>query len=877
MELRSLLNKLDNLHEQQFMTELESLMEKVGLRLADLTAAVRGITNDDERAAKIGEFARQYNFPGLFDPMSGKFVNADGKFAWFGGYESEVRQLAAKGLIPDAAKTTAVLGLMGQDEKVAKPTSQAAERLYLQIDKADELIKKAIEMPVSEGIAVSLLKEFGINTNLLEAITPEEHQLINKTRKDIEPLLKSGDGDAIEYKANYDNYIRMRNELIARIKALIEEIKKQPAPSQRAGQSTTTNESNLHESKQLLVELELTDKGRRAGAKIFEPSLTGYLSPQQSQHNLNMLQKGYARYTAGDHIGQNIRDIFNAPTLGGMDKLQAYLSSRGDRNTSYEKELAKLRGQTQAYNQSSQAGNLRNAVKAVTGYEISKENPFGNITPGDLIGSLGGGIGLYNAGAKLATKIGLPKLAGGLTTSLAAPVAIAHATEPENGQRVNPQPGGRKDPKIKAFQDEVLLTDKKAFPKHGADGIMGPEVRAAIEKYPDLAKKHGLLAATTTTGPNQAPAAADSQTSTASAGNLSQADQVYQGADTTPTTSFQSDQNLLIDPNSVQTMVAQISNTPELSPDQVLALADKLKIDAAVAESEDLSRMLKLSGLNEVAGVVPSIFGAVERNVIRYGGEIWRRTGNTWKSASGKTKPAEKMDRLLAKKEFKPSPGGTPMGRVDSVKNVASMRANAAVDSMVRDAIKKRAIASADDIASKLPEAAKTGFRGFLSTLAGLGGKFVQLLKNPKFLALLAVLAALGYFIGTRTNRNDPNGPNGPAVTPQPGPAPTTTDAEEKKREEERRRKLGELNELLKRLYGGWPTDAETAAAIQAGVAVGGSAPQGFNPAGNSQQVSTQPGNAGYVSPINADTQREIARAERDGVLPPGSAEKKTQ
>ena len=141
MDLRSLINKLDAIEQAKLLLESEELLEKVGLRLDDYTSAVRGITNADERAAKIGEFARQYNFAGLFDPITGKFVNADGKFAWFGGYESEVKQLAAKGLIPDAAKTTAVLGIMGQDEKVAKPTSQSAEALYKQIDDFLKIIK----------------------------------------------------------------------------------------------------------------------------------------------------------------------------------------------------------------------------------------------------------------------------------------------------------------------------------------------------------------------------------------------------------------------------------------------------------------------------------------------------------------------------------------------------------------------------------------------------------------------------------------------------------------------------------------------------------------------------------------------------------------
>ena len=931
MDLRSVLDKLDDIKRQHFLAEVEDLMEKVGLRLADYTAAVRGITNDDERAAKIGEIARQYNFPGLFDPISGKFVNADGKFAWFGGYESEVRQLAAKGLIPDAAKTTAVLGMMGQDEKIAKPTSQTAEKLYQQIDKADELIKKALEAPVKEGLAESLLKEFGINTNLLEAITPEEHQLINKTRKDIEPLLKAGDGDAVEYKANYENYIRMRNELIAKINALIEAIKKMPAPKasapaqgERSGSTATAKESAEYDNNKLLLELSLTPAGQKAGAKIYQPDWKGYLSPEQVQHNLNLLKKGYVKMDWTDHAGKMGKDWANMATFGLADKGAAFVSSLGDKNTSYEKELNKYRSADAAYNASPDALNLRTAANAV-GVKIDPKNAIGNTTIGDIAGLVGPGIAttLFNVGSKVATKLGLNTagklVTGGATVAAGAEVAT-RIGEPQTPVRPQPAPGpkpsGRKDPKVLAFQNEILKTDKKAFPRYGNDGIMGPETQGYVDKYPEIAKKYGLAVtpqkvATTDTNP------ADTNTSDKADGaadvNQSAGQTVVPSSDTQVAAADQ------VNPNVVTAELTKLGVKDSITPDQILALAGALGISEAesVAESAEFSDILRLAGVSEAVspgsaynwlrGIVgggakadaaaASTVSRAERpagtSVLNRGSEetgtVFRQNGITWREQSNGTwigkdkngkeliRSAEEIGARRGKADGRMSPGGNKSGTaVDNPANIAAQRATNTVDDMVRGSVQSgaddaaRAVVkgTADDAAagvSKLVADAGKG-QGLLYNIGKLGGRFARLVKNNKFLTLLAVLAGLGIYLATSDNTdpvkpqpgpNGPVGPNGPAENP-----------EDKKREEERKRQLGELNELLKRLYGGWPTDAETAAAIQAGVAVGGTAPEGFKPGGG---VATQPavGSQGQtVADIGDATTKELINR---GLLPGGS------
>ena len=189
MDLRSLIDKLDAIEQTRILTESEELMERVGLRLQDIEQAVGRELDGNKRAAIIGDFARKFGYAGLFDPVSGKFVNKDGKFASFGAYQSEVEQLEDEGLIPNSAKTDALLGFMGKDEKAAKPTAFARADLFGSIDKADGLLDKALDgILESKGIANSLLAEFGINTHLLEAITPEEHQFLKKTVKDAETI-----------------------------------------------------------------------------------------------------------------------------------------------------------------------------------------------------------------------------------------------------------------------------------------------------------------------------------------------------------------------------------------------------------------------------------------------------------------------------------------------------------------------------------------------------------------------------------------------------------------------------------------------------------------------------------------------------------------
>ena len=986
MDLRSLINKLDAIEQTRILTESEELMERVGLRLQDIEQAVGRELDGNKRAAIIGDFARKFGYAGLFDPVSGKFVNKDGRFASFGAYQSEVEQLEDEGLIPNSAKTDALLGFMGKDEKAAKPTAFARADLFGSIDKADGLLDKALDgILESKGIANSLLAEFGINTHLLEAITPEEHQFLKKTVKDAETIKHKADASNLITRYNKE-YVPARNRLIKQIQTVIASIKPAakstaaPAAADRSGSSVTANES-LENNLDLLLELSLTPQGQKAGAKLFEPSATGYLDPKQVQHNLALLKKGHAKLDWNDHVGKTVKDWANMATFDMADRVAAAASSAFDPKTTYAKEREKQKAIDQAYNQDPNALNLRTAASA-TGYNIDASNPIGNMTAGDVLGLLGpsGVTAVFNVGSKVATRLGLGT-AGKLTTGAATVLGTDLATKQidnlagvgQDNRPVNPQPVGF-NKNIKAFQDEVLKTDKKAFPKFGPDGKMGGEVRAAIAKYPEIAKKYGLVKATATTtqtvpdriepgqnarddllarnqvGNNQAGTdvnqsarqdAVRTDNTQVAAAAPERGAYLPPGADSTaqsqvaaPGSTAQSqvaaaDQ---IDPAQVQTAVAQLGIKDQISPDQLLALADKLGIkdgeqvaDAgsnasnatantitgpnmsggrsnssttsagggdgglvqgttATAESLELNRILALSGLTEdydidegrldggmkfASWVIDSMIASGPK------GQRLAKLANEPLASKAATAGELRAARKMAK-EIEARGPASAVAKTDAAASNVAKTADDAAGAVAKTAddaagaVAKTADDAAkvvpkvaDDAVSKLTSQAAKG-EGLLYNVGKLGGRFVRLVKNNKFVSLLAALAALGIalYVANKDNKVDPVNthpvvpvdgkcPAGYKLSkdgktcekdtgPAPGPAVDP-------KEEERKRQLADLEKLLAQLYGGWPTDPETAETIKAGIAAGAKAPAGFTEGG----VQTQP--AGVTSSSGSD------------------------
>ena len=625
MDLRSLINKLDAIEQAKLLLESEELMERVGLRLQDIEQAAGRELDDTKRAAIIGDFARKFGYAGLFDPNTGKFVNKDGRFASFGAYQSEVEQLEDEGLIPNSAKTSALLGFLGKDEKASKPTAFARADLFGAIDKADGLLDKALAESVTmssnvlegKSIASALLAEFGLNTTILEAITPEEHQFLKKTVKDAESIKHKADAIALITRYNKE-YIPARDRLIAEIKKIIAAMAPAAAPAARApGQSASESVSSNY--KKPIFELKAT----KPGITIHQPNFLGYLSPEKAKHNADMLRTGKAELEPSDHVGQNVADLANGLTFGFADKAAAYLDSVAT-GTKYDDQLAKYKGGTDAYNKDKNALNVRNAAGAL-GYEIDKDNMLGNITPGDLL-SLFGGAGLIRAGAKGAAKVGGGKVAqtaAGLGTGVVAPVAAALTIgNPEEAKKAAK---GMDSNTIKAMQADLVKAKanlgKFGPDKNGVDGKLGKLTLAAMAdpKYSDIVQKYikpssaPAAAAPAAAVPAEAPAAAAAAPASAeapaavaapAAAPIRRSDGsngAYPASATVASApeldSFVQDPS--ITPQVVKAALAKVGVTGNsITPEQLLALATSLGI-SEVAESTELDRIRKLSGLSE--------------------------------------------------------------------------------------------------------------------------------------------------------------------------------------------------------------------------------------------------------------------------------------
>jgi hypothetical protein len=918
MDLRSLIDKLDTIEQKKLLLESEELMERVGLRLQDIEQAVGRELDGDKRAAIIGDFARKYGYAGLFDPVSGKFVNKDGKFASFGAYQSEVEQLEDEGLIPNSAKTDALLGFMGKNEKEAKPKAFARADLMGAIDKADGLLDKALTGITAESTSISksLLEEFGIDTRILEAITPEEHQFLKKTVKDAEPIKHKADANNLITRYNKE-YVPARNRLIKQIQALIAAIKPaakatSPAPANPAERKgSAASESLENNDSEMLMELSLTPQGKKAGAKLFEPDWKGYLSPDQVKHNLALLKKGHAKLDWSDHLNKTVKDWANMATFDLADKAQAAASSMFDPNTTYKKEREKQQAADRAYNLDPNALNLRTAANAV-GWKMDPNNPAGNMTAGDILGLVGPGAitSMFKVGMKGAQKLGMGKV-GQFVTGTGAVVATQKAVDqidkaagvdphpdnvPSNGpQPPNPQPVDntklKYDEEVKKIQDYLVAqygSAKNILPRFGADGKLGKETQDAIAR----AKKDGKL-----TADGKIPSTPD-QSNAETARLQRQNDAGTSASSTDPTTATNAMADL--SPQVIQDHLKKLGVTGnQITPEQLLALADALGIkdgeevaDAsaganssnatanttggpnmsgsqaaptvmagggdgsfvqgttATAESLDLSRILKLSGLYEDDDLEEDRIGGgmkfaswVIDQMIASGprGQRLAKLANeplASKVASpGELRAARKMASDIERAGQKGT-SAAEKGVANTEKGVANAEKGVAnAEKGVADA-EKVLPKVGDDAVSKLTADAAKG-EGLLYQVGKLGGRFVRLIKNSRFLKILAVLAALGIgvYLATRDNKDDPQPQPGPGPGPGPAPGPAPVNPQVDPKEEERKKQLADLEKLLAQLYGGWPTDPETAETIKAAVAIGAKAPEGFTEGG----VQTQP------------------------------------
>jgi hypothetical protein len=261
MDLKILLAKLDkldnrqvlmensNIREEILSTELQllkesysALMERVHKRELD---ALKAINSQDQRRKLLGALATKHGYPGLFDPVTGKWVDSSGDFAWFGPYQSEVEQMERDGLVPPEAHTSAFYGLMGKDHDTALAGSNINATKFEMVDGADEIIDKAnqskgaMDESASKGsIAKALTEGFGYSFKpLAESISTTEHLRLKGYIEKLNSTEYKSDKDVQSIIFKYQEYVKYRDLLIAkidealtRLKARMQAIKNTPAP-----------------------------------------------------------------------------------------------------------------------------------------------------------------------------------------------------------------------------------------------------------------------------------------------------------------------------------------------------------------------------------------------------------------------------------------------------------------------------------------------------------------------------------------------------------------------------------------------------------------------------------------------------------------------
>jgi len=261
MDLKILLAKLDkldnrqvlmessNIREEILSTELQllkesysALMERVHKRELD---ALKDVNSQDQRRKLLGALATKHGYPGLFDPVTGKWVDSSGDFAWFGPYQSEVEQMERDGLVPPEAHTSAFYGLMGKDHDTALAGSNINATKFEMVDGADEIIDKAnqskgaMDESASKGsIAKALTEGFGYSFKpLAESISTTEHLRLKGYIEKLNSTEYKSDKDVQSILFKYQEYVKYRELLIAkidealvRLKARMQAIKNTPAP-----------------------------------------------------------------------------------------------------------------------------------------------------------------------------------------------------------------------------------------------------------------------------------------------------------------------------------------------------------------------------------------------------------------------------------------------------------------------------------------------------------------------------------------------------------------------------------------------------------------------------------------------------------------------
>jgi hypothetical protein len=128
MDLKSLIAKMDAIEQ---LDEVR-WQDKSKITLKDVQTTAQGAPDENARKQALATLARDNGLPGLYDPMSGDYVDNTGKTPFSGTAPMDVdQQLAGMGLLPGRATTSTMLGrTFGQTSRERDAALQGTSQKY---------------------------------------------------------------------------------------------------------------------------------------------------------------------------------------------------------------------------------------------------------------------------------------------------------------------------------------------------------------------------------------------------------------------------------------------------------------------------------------------------------------------------------------------------------------------------------------------------------------------------------------------------------------------------------------------------------------------------------------------------------------------------
>lgn len=878
MDFRSLIGKLEQIEQKQLLQESASvadqvlssdleilkeayinLMERLNYKI---NRAAAKIDNEEERKKFLGNAAAKNGYPGLFDPVTGKFVDNKGEFAWFGAYKSEVEQMERDGLIPQAARTEALLGFMGKDQATAYGNSKQVADKDEMVDIATDIMAKGRQSwdPTASGsisvkeakrgtLAQSITESFGYTfEQIVESITREEH----KQLKDIIGKLKGieGDPDVTRLMNSYGEYVRIRGIIIAKIEAILKEL-----ATLRAAKPTTV----VKESREML----------REEIYIFGNEETNEYSALKLYYDSNNNLVEYGIKDLGQDASDASRGAAKALTFGYSDNAVAGIKSLF-KGTRYADELKRELALTDAAWD-------RSPYLYGAGYALGMAPYFltGGVAP-LVVGGLGAAselTGLRNSHNKNTMLDREKELANKGKTQPGKTPADSQKVQPTNNLPFNAE--------VQKIQKMMLAKDPKALPKYGADGKMGPETIEAAKRLGialpsaptasadqgggpmkpmptpvDQATAQQLMTALGAKDPTSAVTAFNAKVK-AAGGDAATVIAQLVGLNTTPapvkesiTFSSMSDSERM---SYLRNKMSDIDTSTELLEWATLGRGaiEALELLAgsgargvmqalekvAAASGSTVANGIKLNGqiwkpMPGVAGEFTNGAGAVMKaedilhvitntstmgDKVVYAGQAYQKTASGW-AAVGKNgvtgANANKNVAAAIEKEWAKTAGKNPAvptrpATTPAANTATTPAANTttAATTAANDAVMIPTGKVVTWVEQRFPRL--TDIARKITQAGKVPGKF---LSNKKWWAALAVLVSWGYIWDgiTGTDPVTTDGPNGPVGPVVPGnDQKIDPEAENRKRREtELQAQLGPLVQMLKDMF---PDDQETA------------------------------------------------------------------